>query len=272
MRPASRAALVVAATAALGGCAVSRRDEARMGADYAAQLDRELPMIRDAELTRYLAVLGDSLALAAGARDLPWSYRLVRSAEVNAFALPGGHVYVTRGLVERTTTMSQLAGVLGHEIAHVTRRHAVRQMQRMQTANVGVTLACVLTRVCASEAVRVGVDVGGAAVFARYGRDDEAEADLDAVRTAVRAGVHPRGIMEMFEKLLAERAVRPQGLAAWFATHPTEEARIARTARAIAELDIATLARLTVDTPAFQRFHARLLGLPAVGRRADGAS
>ncbi len=138
----------------------------------------------------------------------------------------------------------------------------------MQQANVGVTLACVLTGVCGSEAVRLGVNVGGAAVFAQYSRDDERQADEDAVANVVRAGISPRGIPELLEKLLAERKERPDALSTWFASHPSEEARIADTERLIATLNSDVLSRLVVDSPNFQRFRSRLLMLSTHARAA----
>lgn len=260
-RAKSAHAAACAALLVLSACAISRTDEIQMGQEYAAELNKQLVFIKDPELNRYLAVLGDSIARPADTQGLAWHFYLVDSKEVNAFALPAGYVYVTRGLIERTTTVAQLAGAMGHEIAHVTRHHAARQMERMQQANVGVTLACVLTGVCESAAVRMGVDVGGAAVFARYSRDDERQADEDAVANVVRVGISPRGMPELLEKLLAERRQRPDALSAWFASHPSEEDRIADTKRAIAALDPALLATLVDDTPNFQSFRARLLGL-----------
>ena len=254
-------AAVCSTALALAACAISRTDEIRMGEEYSAELNKQLTFIRDPELNRYLTMLGDSIARPVDTQGLTWHFYLVDTKEVNAFALPAGYVYVTRGLIERTTTVAQLAGAMGHEIAHVTRHHAARQMERMQQANVGVTLACVLTGVCESEAVRVGVNVGGAAVFARYSRDDERQADEDAVANVVRVGVSPRGIPELLEKLLAERKERPDALSAWFASHPSEEDRIADAKRAIAALDPALLSRLVDDTPNFQRFRSRLLTL-----------
>lgn len=261
-RKGSGIALLVALTA-LAGCSISHADEIQMGADYAAQLDRELPIVRDAAIETYLNMLGDSIAIPADQRALTWHFYLVNMNEVNAFAVPGGYVYVTRGLVEHAATLSQLAGAMGHEIAHVTRRHAAKQLERLQRANAGVTIACVLTGVCGSDVTQVAVQVGGTAVLARYSRNDESQADDDAVTNVVRAGISPRGIPELFEELIRERATRPDAVSAWFATHPSEESRMARTHDAIAKLDAALLASLTVDSPRYQAFRARVAALPA---------
>lgn len=255
--------LVLGLLVLLGACSISRTQEAEMGDQTAAEINANLPLATDAEVNRYLAVLGTAIARPADDRNLDWHFYLVNSNEVNGFALPGGHVYVTRGLVERTRTMSQLAGVLAHEISHVTRRHAVHRLEAAQRANVGLTLACVLTGICEGAAAGAAIQVGGAAVFAKYSRDDEAAADRDAVRYVVAADIHPNGILEMFEILLEERRRQPSAVEGWFATHPTEEDRIARTREEIAKVNARTLSGLRHDTQAFRAFRTRVHSLPA---------
>jgi beta-barrel assembly-enhancing protease len=251
-----------ALTLAFGACAVSTQQEVQMGASYAQQINSQLPIVADPEINRYINVLGDSVAGLADSRDLDWHFYVVDSKEVNAFAVPGGFIYVNRGLIERANNMSQLAGVLGHEIGHVTRRHSIDQMQKAQGANIGVTLACVLTSVCNNQAAGALINVGGSAVFAKFSRDDEAEADVEAVKNVVRAGIHPDGIPEMFEILLEERNRRPAGVEAWFATHPLEENRAAATRAQIAKIDPAILQSLVRDSRNFQAFQQRLASLP----------
>lgn len=250
---------LAAASLAAGGCALSQRDEARIGDYYARELDVRLPLVRDAELNRYLATLGDSIARVVDRRQLRWRFVLVASPEVNALALPGGYVYVTTGLVQRTTEMHQLAAVLGHEIAHVTRRHAAHKLERAGRARFGVALACVLTAACDRTLMQAGIRLSGTLVSARYNRDDERQADEDAVRFAMRANIHPGGMVSVLELLLEERRRRPAAAPRWLATHPTEEERIARVKRMVATMDSATLARLTRDTPRYRAFHERLM-------------
>jgi predicted Zn-dependent protease len=244
------------------GCAISRQQEIAMGTDYARQINAQLPIVRDAEVNRYIGLLGDSIARIAGGEGLDWQFYVVDSKEVNAFAVPGGFIYVNRGLIERTTKMSQLAGVLGHEIGHVIERHSVKQMEAANRANVGLTVGCILTGFCDNGAVNAGVNVAGSLVFAKFGRDDEREADRVGFEYLVRAGIDPRGIPEMFRILVEERNRRPDAVAGWFSTHPMEEERIERAEALIAQLDPATLRRLTSDTQRYQAFRKRLAGLP----------
>lgn len=257
-----RLVTAAAAIALAAGCSVSQQQEVQLGTDASAQVEKELPMIRDGQLNSYITSLGNSLARVADTRGLAWNFRIVDSKEVNAFAIPGGWVYVNRGLIERAANMSQLAGVLGHEIAHVTLRHSVQQMQQMQGAGVGVSLLCTLTKVCQSGAGQTAVNVGGSALFAKFSRQDESEADAEGVKIAVQAGINPNGIPDMFRLLLSERQRNPNALEAFFATHPLEQDRIASTEALIATYPASQLRGLRTDATAFQSFKRRLQSMP----------
>jgi predicted Zn-dependent protease len=258
----------LAVAALVSGCAISTQQEVQMGTEYAQQINAQLPIVQDPEVVRYINVLGDSIAKLADERDLDWRFFVVNAPEVNAFAVPGGYIYVNRGLIDRAQTMSQLAGVLGHEIGHVVRRHSVEQMEKAQGANIGVTLACVLTNVCNNQATAAAINVGGSALFAKFSRDDENEADAEGVKNVVRAGIDPRGIPEMFRILLDERQRSPSSVSTWFATHPLEEDRIRETEAQIARINPAILNGLTKDSRSFQAFKQRVRSLPAASTRA----
>jgi beta-barrel assembly-enhancing protease len=254
--------LVVSAVAVLVACGVSTQQEVEMGQSYSQQINAQLPIVSDPEINRYINVLGDSIAKLSDERNLDWRFYIVDSREVNAFAVPGGFIYVNRGLIERAQTLAMLAGVLGHEIGHVVERHSVQQMEKMQQAQIGVTLACVLTRVCESQAAGALIDVAGTAVFAKFSRDDEREADRDGITFVTRAGIHPGGIPAMFRVLLAERNRQSSAVDSWFSTHPLEEERITETEAMIKQIDVAILETLTMDTPNYQEFRRRVQSLP----------
>lgn len=264
--PISSAKCARAATAALlatlAACAVSQQQEVELGASTAAQIDTTLPLIHDAAITSYISTLGNQLARVTDTRGLTWHFTVVDSREVNAFALPGGWVYVNRGLIERAQNMSQVAGVIGHEIGHVTRRHSVQQMQQSQEVGGGAILLCTLTKVCEGGAGQAAVNVAGSALFAKFSRSDEAEADAEGVKTTLKAGIDPNGIPEMFQILLDERKANPSAVDAFFASHPLEEDRIGATRAQIATYPAGSLKGLTKDTPAFQDFRRRLQSLP----------
>ncbi|HWJ23535.1 MAG TPA: M48 family metallopeptidase [Gemmatimonadaceae bacterium] len=261
-RRAAAIAAVLLATAGAVGCTVSEDQEAQMGAEDAAQINEQLPLVRDPAINDYLTALGDSIARKTSRADLDWHFYMVDSPEVNAFALPGGFIYVNRGLVERADRVDELAGVLGHEIGHVVRRHSIKAMQQAQKANVGIALACTLTKVCQSNAAQVAINVGGTALFARHSRLDESQADSEAVGNVVRAGYDPEGIPALFQILIAERRRSPTIVDAFFASHPLEEKRVADAERIIGGLDPASLHGLVQDTPAYHAFRRRLESLP----------
>ena len=256
--------LLLASTAVgAGACLATTQEEVMMGAQYAAEINRQLPLISDPEVVRYITVLGDSLARVADQRNLDWHFHVVDQMEINAFAVPGGYIYINRGLIERSETLSELAGVLGHEIGHVTERHSMEQMAKAQQANVGLTIGCILApQVCNSGLGSTAVQLGAGGLFAKFSRDDEREADRVAIDFVVRAGIDPRGIPAMFRTLLAERQRRPDALEGMFGTHPLAEDRVADTEAIIAQIDPVILQSLTRDTPAFQRFKARVRSLP----------
>jgi predicted Zn-dependent protease len=253
------AVLIVLST----GCGISQQQEVQIGMQQAQQVNAQLPIVQDPVVNRYLNILGDSLAHVTPRADLEWHFYMVNTNDFNAFALPGGYIYVNRGVAERSDRMDQFASVLAHEIGHVVKRHSVKQMEQMQGANVAATAACVLTSICSTGVGQAAIQVGGAAVFAKFSRGDEAEADAVGVQELVRAGINPNGMPEMFEKLLAERQSKPSGLDQWFTDHPLEEDRIAATRQEVAQYNPAIIRTLTTDSRAFQDFKARVHTLPA---------
>jgi predicted Zn-dependent protease len=136
-------------------------------------------------------------------------------------------------------------------------------MEKAQGANVGVTLACILTNICNSQVAQAGINIAGSAVFARFSRQDELEADQEAVTNTVRARINPEGIVTMFQKLIAERKSRPGAVEGWFATHPMEEDRIAQAQQMINSIPSSQRSGLTRNTTNYNSFVARVRSLPA---------
>ena len=248
-------------SASLVACAIGDDQERAIGQDAAAQVEREMPLVTDPAISAYLTTLGTELAAKNDDRNRQWQFRVVDSEQINAFALPGGFVYVNRGLIERAASASELAGVMGHEIAHVLLRHSAERLEKAQKTNVGVSVVCSLTNICSSDAARVAINVGGAALFARFSRRDELEADSAAVSIVTRAGYDPRGIATMFAGLMRAREQRPDMVAGWFGSHPLEETRITAVEQVIAATQRDTSA-LRSDDPAFHEFQERVRALP----------
>lgn len=257
--------MAVACVAAMvSGCDVSVSEEDELGDQYAAAIRAQLPILDDSAAGAWLSALGTRLTSVADEENRDWHFYLVDDSTVNAFAVPGGHVFVHRGLVERATTYSELAGVIGHEVAHVTLRHSVDQMRARSRTGVLVTVFCAVVNVCSSTAAQIAIDVGGQALFAKHSRDDEAEADSAAVGYLVRAGIDPRGIPSMFERLAAERAIDPSALDSWFGSHPLEESRVARTNELISMIGPPRLDSLVRDAPSFAAFQEGVRGIHPV--------
>ena len=254
---------VIAVGAAVACSTVSQQQEVEIGQQTAAQVNAQLPMLRDPTIDGYVNSLGRSIASRTSRADLDWQFAVVNTDVINAFALPGGFVYVNRGVLARASNESELAGVLAHEIEHVARRHSVKQMEQAQQANIGVGLVCILTRVCENQAAQAAIQVGGAAAFARFSRDDEVQADEGGFQNMIRAGINPRGMLTFFQKLLAEEGSSGSGgVNAWFADHPGTQDRIADIERMLAAVPASQLASLRTDSPGFQQMKRRLAQLP----------
>jgi predicted Zn-dependent protease len=221
---------------------------------------REVKLIRDPDAVAALNRLGTQLAARADSTQRKYTFYLVDSPEVNAFAIPGGHIFVNRGLIESADQASELAGVLGHEIAHVTERHGIKAIKKRQGAGLLITLVFIVLGRDPGVVEQVVIQAGGEAVFARYGREAEREADKRAVQTLPAAGYDPEGMATFFEELLRQQAQEPGLLDSWFGSHPTSQERVQNARAMIRTLNV-DQSRLTDDTPEYQAFRARVLQL-----------
>ncbi|HVF41105.1 MAG TPA: M48 family metallopeptidase [Gemmatimonadaceae bacterium] len=243
-------------------CDVSQDQEVSIGEQTAGEIQAQIPVITDPYLDSYINQLGDTIASRTSRSDLDWHFRIVNSHQVNAFALPGGFIYVNRGLIESTEKLDELAGVLGHEIGHVIQRHSVEQMQSQQKVGLIATLACTLTDLCNSGLGQAAINIGGSALFAKHSRADELEADSEAVENVMRVGIDPGGIPALFEVLMKQRRMQPTIVDVWFATHPLEESRIENSRRLIESIEGAQGGGLLQDLPSYQEFKRRIEMLP----------
>src|SRR3954465_670349 len=244
--------LSIAAAVLLAGCGVSTQQEVQMGQEGAQQVSAQLPMVQDSYIQNYVNTLGQRIASRTSRADLQWQFQVVNSDVVNAFALPGGFIYINRGVLDRASSMSEIAGVLGHEIEHVVERHSVKQMEQAQGANVGVGILCALTGVCQSGLAQAAINVGGTAVFAKFSRTDEVQADEGGFNNVIRAGLNPRGMYTFFQKLLAEEQQSGNGnVAAWFSGPPGTSDRIADIQRMLNQVPASQLNQLQSNDSGF---------------------
>lgn len=254
--------LALAALPLLGGC-VSEQREQELGDQIAATVNARVPLVRDAPLNLYVNDLGRLIARHSGRPGVDYHFYIVDTDGVNAFALPGGHVYINRGLIERTRNVSELAGVLAHEIAHVSARHGAHALERqMRTSSISSLMyRMILGRgpILDQEALQLGTQLWSA----EHSRADEAEADRMAVEYLVASGVDPRGMLTLFTTLLDEEERNPRAPSSeWFATHPNTERRLEVTRQEILQLTPKVAKGLARDNASYPRFLQRLNALP----------
>lgn len=228
------AALLIGAAIALSSCAanpvtgrqdfmlISEAEEIELGRKVAASVTREHGLYDDARLAAYVGDLGRKLGKLSHRPQLDYSIEILDSPVVNAFAAPGGHLFFTRGILATLNSEAELAGVIGHEIGHVTARHSAQQLSRAQAAQIGLIIPQVLGLPVLSGLAEVGMGL----FFMKYSRDNEREADSLAVEYATRAGYDASQMAGFFEML---QRMDPQsdrsGMPAWFSTHPSPEDR-----------------------------------------------
>ena len=212
---------------------VSEFREIEMGREADPEIVASLGLLDDDEWQAYVQGLGETMALRSERPDLPWTFRVVDDPVVNAFALPGGFIYITRGILTHFSAEAELAGVLGHEIGHVTARHSVNQMSRAQLAQLGLGVGTILRPDLApvAEAAQTGIGL----LFLSYGRDDEREADDLGLRYMTREGYDAASMAETFEMLAAASGAREGtgGVPAFLSTHPDPLERRDRIVRRI---------------------------------------
>ena len=240
------AALAVA-VALSGGCSVNpatgqrqltligEQGEINMGREADQQISAQMGLYPDDEWQAYIQQLGAEMAAVSERPDLPWTFRVIDDPIVNAFALPGGFIYVTRGILTHFNSEAELASVLGHEIGHVTGRHGVEQQSKAQLAGIGMMVGTIV-----SPEFRQFADVAGQGLgllFLKFGRDHEREADDLGLRYMTRDGFLPDEMPKVFRTL--ERVSAAQGagrLPGWLSTHPDPGNRAVRIQQQIAEL------------------------------------
>ena len=262
-RARTRLAGAMLALPLLAGC-ISEEREIALGNQIASNVNARVPLVRDVPLNLYVNELGRMLASKSARPDIQYRFYIVDTDAVNAFALPGGHVYVNRGMIERTENVSELAGVLAHEIAHVAARHGAKNLQRqMRTSSMSTLLyQTILGRkpLLDQQALKLGNQLWTAA----HSRSDEQEADRLAVEYLLDTGVDPNGMITLFGQLLAEERMQPHGTASeWFGSHPNTRERISLTRARIDELRPAHASgRLATNNASYAMFLRRLYDLP----------
>jgi predicted Zn-dependent protease len=207
---------------------VSRSQEIQMGREGDEQILSQFGAYDDSSLAEYIDRVGQKLAVNSELPNLDWHFRILNSPVVNAFALPGGYIYVSRGILALLNSEAQLAGVIGHEIGHVTARHTAQRITQSQLAQVGLALGTIFVPNFGRYTPMASASLG--LLFLKYSRDDETQADELGIRYTVKAGYEPREIPATYAAL--ERIGQKQitMLPGYLSTHPDPGDREKRTA------------------------------------------
>ncbi len=216
---------------------LSKDEEKQMGAEAEPQFIEQFGgRVPNQQCQEYVSRIGHKLA-ALTEEDFPsfpWDFNLLNSDVINAFALPGGKVFITRGLAAKLTSEAQLAGVLGHEIGHVTARHSNQQISKSQILSGGLKAAEVVVGVAGSDGGTIStvgqygipaLQTGGQVLLLSYGRKDESQADELGMRYMAKAGYNPAAQMQVME-ILQQVSGGGGGQPEWLSTHPFPETRI----------------------------------------------
>lgn len=231
---------------------LSYEEEWQLGNRLAGDLRQKLDLVQDRRALAYVRGIGNKIVAQTELRKLPWKFHIVRDPAVNAFAIPGGHVYINTGLIAAADTVAELSSVMAHEVSHGVARHGTEQLTRAYGLQLvgGLVLG---ENPPAYQQILAQIAGGGA--MARFGRGAEREADTLGVRYMTAAGYDPEGMVDMFQELLERRRSRPGAVAQFFSSHPLTEERIEAVKAEVARLDRPGLTR---DDQGYQRIRRRL--------------
>ena len=242
-----RSSCLLATLLVLAGCAtnpvtgarefvlMSEAQEIAMGREADGEVRRQMGLYEDDALQRYVEEIGLALASRSHRPELPWSFAIVDSPAINAFAIPGGFIYLTRGIMPFLGDEADLAGVLGHEIGHVTARHTVRAYTRASGTQLGLLVGGIFSP--AARAVGGLAETGLGVLFLRYGRDAELQADRLGAEYAAISGWDPAGVRDMLSTLSRiSEGSETRGVPNWLSTHPAASDRVDRVGSTLSEL------------------------------------
>jgi beta-barrel assembly-enhancing protease len=233
----------------------SLETEIRMGKQYSMQVENSVKMVQDPVVNEYVNRIGQNLVRNSDAQ-VPFTIKVIDSDEVNAFALPGGFFYVNSGLILAADEEAELAGVMAHEIAHVAARHGMRQMTRMNWAQIGT-----LPLIFVGGGIGYGIyEASGLALpltFMKFQRNFEAEADYLGLQYMYKTGYDPQAFIAFFEKVQAKEKKKPGTLAKAFASHPQTPDRIEESQKEIATI-LPARPQYVVSTSEFDDVKSRL--------------
>ena len=234
---------------------VSLGKEIQLGAQFAQEFEQRARLVKDPVVVQYVDDLAQEIVKHSDAK-VPFVVKVIDTDEVNAFALPGGYFYVNKGLILEAENESELAGVMAHEISHVTARHATERMTKGQLLQFAAIPALFVGGYWVQYGIRQGLGLGLSLAVLGITRKSEAEADQLGVQYAWNTGIDPHGFISFFEKLEAKKKDKPNKFTGFFRTHPPVEDRITKVQKEISLLPKKDEFR--VNTTDFDEIKARL--------------
>jgi predicted Zn-dependent protease len=239
---------------------VSEGQEIAMGKENDPAIVAQMGLVQDEGLQRYVSGLGLALAKTSERPNLPWTFRVLDDPTVNAFAVPGGFIYVTRGILVHLNSEAELVTVLGHEVGHVTARHSASQMSKSQLANLGLMAGMIIEPEFAEYAQIASQ--GLSMLFLKFGRDDERESDALGLRYMRRTGHDPRQAPQVFTLLSRVSNASPSGrVPTWLSSHPDPEDRRGWMERAVGGFPAESLGRTVNRAQYLQQIDGLVYGL-----------
>jgi predicted Zn-dependent protease len=242
----------------------SLEKEIALGKQLAQEVERQAKVVDDPTIAEYVSRIGQNLVRNSDAK-VPFTIKVLDSEEVNAFALPGGFFFVNIGLILKADTEAELAGVMGHEIAHVAARHGTRNATRGQIAQIAMIAASIaIPYGWTGYAIRQGAGMAIPLGFLTFNRANEREADHLGLQYMYKAGYDPTAFVDFFEKIESLEKKKPGSVSKIFATHPMTDDRI-KAAQEEIQKDLTPKPEYVVNTSEFNDVKARLAMLH--GRR-----
>ncbi|MCC7176484.1 MAG: M48 family metalloprotease [Bryobacterales bacterium] len=240
---------------------LSEKDEIELGRLASAEIEKDVLLLENPAVVKYVDDLGQSLVKSSTRKGIAYTFKVVDTPEINAFALPGGFIYVNRGLIEAAQTEDELAGVLAHEIGHVVARHGADQAVRAGMVQTGLgALGGLLGRGSSSSISKMAAEMVATGVFMKFSRQAEREADRLGARMMYDAGMQPRGMVSFFEMLAGLQKNQPNAVQKFFSSHPSPAERSDNVSALVSGFPSG--ANLVADTPAFRETKTRLASLP----------
>jgi predicted Zn-dependent protease len=263
LRIASRRGIALAALLALpllAGCGtLTIAQEKRLGEEFSREIRKEVILLRDPVVTGYVDRIGQDIVRAAGPQPFAYHFYVVDDGEINAFAAPAGHIYIHTETILMARNVSELAGVIAHEVGHVVKRHIAENYSRQRNTGIAhqglVIAAGALGGSPAAGAANLGGFLAGTAYLNKFGRDAERESDAFAVEVMPKAGYDPVGLVTFFKTLRSEAG---SGGASFLSSHPATDERIEETRQLIAALPPRSGLRID-DSGRFEIIQRRVL-------------